>query len=62
VFFTVWWLSGLQLCEVDLRKLLPESAFSPFADELRNREKRRNRVRQEVRITSFPLILARTDM
>lgn len=33
-----------QLCEIDLSDSLPRDAFSPFIDEIKNREKQRKRV------------------
>ncbi|XP_057868844.2 uncharacterized protein LOC131075912 [Cryptomeria japonica] len=39
-----------KLCEIDLSKILPASAFSPFSDEIEKREtERRHRQKQEAR-------------
>lgn len=40
---------NFQLCEIDLSDSLPRDAFSPFIDEIKNREKQRKRVARKVR-------------
>ncbi|XP_059645281.1 uncharacterized RING finger protein P8B7.23 [Cornus florida] len=38
-----------QLCEIGLSEILPPDAFSPFMDEIKNREKQRKRVARKER-------------
>lgn len=38
----------LQLCEIDLSDMLPAEALIPFMDEIKNREKQRNRLARKV--------------
>jgi hypothetical protein len=46
ILYSTWFV--VQLCEVDLSDMLPSEAFSPFAEEIRSRQLRRqHRMQQE---------------
>ncbi len=46
ILYSTWFV--VQLCEVDLSDILPSEAFSPFAEEIRSRQLRRQHRMQRV--------------